>query len=336
MLPSALNRINTQLDYLADNAGKLVVDADTHLTDIENMHPMFREKMNASHDYYQGKPIDAQDLLKEMKMAGVDMSLVWQNPAATLYVGNKDENFKSLMAANRYIYDSAVKFPGKFIPAGWTDPKALGFENALKLAEICVKEFGFPIVKMNPAQNEFPIDDDVVAEMVKHITGMKAIPAFHYGADTIYTPAKGLENLAARFPQSPILAIHMGGGGAGYHEAEKMYHESRELGLRFPNIKYVLSARRDTHSENDIITYQRAGEPFKHNICCASDAPYGRQTWNFGGYRCMLEGMLDGNNHTDPRLQQNPHLFKPEDISNYMGGNFTRLILQVYRGMLRN
>jgi predicted TIM-barrel fold metal-dependent hydrolase len=334
MLKSASGRIHKQLDYLTANTGKLTIDADTHLTDIQNMHPMFRERMKESHDYYQGKPIDAQDLLKEMKMAGVDMSLVWQNPAATLYPGNKDENFTSLLAANRYIYDSAVNHPDKFIPAGWTDPKALGFENALKLAEICVKEFGFAIVKMNPAQNEFPIDDEVVAEMVKHITGMKAIPAFHYGADTIYTPAKGLENLAARFPQSPILAIHMGGGGAGYHEAEQMYHESRELGLKFPNIRYVLSARRDTHSENDIITYQMAGEPFKHNICCASDAPYGRQTWNFGGYRCMLETMLDGQHHTDPRLQKNPQLFKPEDISNFLGGNFARLVAGVYREMV--
>src|SRR3546814_2191031 len=33
------------------------------------------------------------------------------------------------------------------IPAGWTDPKALGVDRALEMVRLCVEEWGFPIVK---------------------------------------------------------------------------------------------------------------------------------------------------------------------------------------------
>lgn len=334
MKSTAKERIEQQLQYIKNNQDRLVIDADTHLSDIENAAPVIKEKLLSTPDYYQGRPIDAQDLLTEMKMGEVDMCLVWQNPAATLYTESQEENFNNLLTANRYIYESAVKHPDKFIPAGWTDPKALGYENAAKLADICVNEFGFAIVKMNPAQNQFPIDSEVVFDMVKHIVDLGAIPAFHYGADTPYTPATGLENVAARFPQSPVIGIHMGGGGAGYIEAEKLYHESRQLGLKYPNIKYVLSAKRDTHIESDFITYQQAGEPYKNNLFCASDAPYGRQTWNFGGYRWMFRSLLDYNNHTDSRVRNNPGLFTPDDMQNYMGGNFARMMVNAYEKLV--
>jgi predicted TIM-barrel fold metal-dependent hydrolase len=334
MKTEAKNRIEQQLNFLKANKDNLVIDADTHLTDVQNLAPMFRKKLESTPDYFQGRPIDADDLLREMKMADVDMSLVWQNPAATLYPGNQEENFENILAANRYIFESAVKYPEKFIPAGWTDPKALGLDNAVKLADICVNEFGFAIVKMNPAQNQFPIDSPQVTDMVTAIVKLGAIPAFHYGADTPYTPASGLENLASRFPGSPIIAIHMGGGGAGYIEAESLYHESRQLGLKYPNIKFVLSAKRDTHIESDLITYQMAGEPFKNSLFCASDAPYGRQTWNFGGYRLMFESLMNGASHTDERLRNNPGLFNDNDVKGYLGGNFAGLITEKYIKLL--
>jgi len=61
------------------------------------------------------------------------------------------------------------------------------------------------------------------------------------------------------------------------------------------------------------------GEPFSKNIFCASDVPYGRQTWNFGGIRLMFESLKNGKDHTDKRLQQNPDLFDDNVIQNYLG-----------------
>jgi hypothetical protein len=100
----------------------------------------------------------------------------------------------------------------------------------------------------------------------------------------------------------------MGGGGAGYVEAENQYHQSRELGLEQTNIYYALSALRDTHIESNIRAYK--GEASRR-LFCASDAPYGRMSWNFGGFRAMLKSM---------QLDPQP----------YLGQNFADFILAGY------
>jgi predicted TIM-barrel fold metal-dependent hydrolase len=328
-----LERIKRQIEFLKKNRNNLVIDADTHITNLDNLPGTLKEKYDQSPNYYHGKPISAEDLIIEMEMAGVDMSLIWQNPAATPYVRDQDINFENLLNANRYISDMAGQHPEKLIPAGWTDPRALGVEKALELTRICILEMGFPIVKMNPAQNAFPIDNPEVFRVIEEIRVLKAMVAFHYGADTPYTPAEGLEKIANAFPGTRIIGVHMGGGGAGYLEAESLYQQTRELGLKYPNLFFIQSAKRDTHIESDFITYTLAGDPHNRQIACASDAPYGRQTWNFGGYRLMFASMLNSENHTDERVRENPELFTTEMIKNYMGRNFTELIIEGYERM---
>ncbi|MFW6289958.1 MAG: amidohydrolase family protein [Mariniphaga sp.] len=331
----AKKRIERQLQFLKEHKDNLVIDADTHISDVDNLAEPFRSKYIETDNYYHGKPISAEDLLAEMDMAGVDMCLVWQNPAVTPYGDDRDENFELLLKANRYLFDMDVKYPGRFIPGGWTDPKNLGVERALKMAEICVKEFGFLFVKMNPAQNAYPIDSDSVVKVFTYIVEQGGIPAFHFGGDTPYTPAEGLEKLARMYPDHPVVGIHMGGGGPSYMEGEQHYIRARELGLKHPNIRFVESAKRDTHIESDLITYQLAGEPWSGNICCASDAPYGRQTWNFGGYRAMFKSLVDGKHHTDKRLRANPSLFSEESVKNFLGRNFAELVIEGYEKLLR-
>ncbi len=324
-----------RIEFLEANAHRLVIDADTHVTDTARLSGEQRRRFESAVDYYNGRPESAEDLLDEMRMAEVDMALIWQNPAATPYSGDAAQDYESLLAANRYIRDAAERYTERFIPAGWVDPKACGIHGALRMAEVLIREYGFPIVKMNPAQNSYPIDSESVAAVVDRIVELGGIPAFHYGADTPFTPAGGLERIALLHPDRPVIAVHMGGGGAGYLEAEPLYHESRSLGLRRRNICFLLSARRDTHTESDLITYQSAGEPFCRNLCCASDAPYGRMTWNFGGYRQMFRSLIEGSNHPDSRLRANPCLFTPESVQGYLGGNIARLVLDGYRHLLR-
>jgi predicted TIM-barrel fold metal-dependent hydrolase len=334
MNPEIKNRVERKLEFLKRNKDSLVIDADTHISDVENLPEPYRTKYLGSDNYYHGRPISAEDLLTEMRLARVDMALVWQNPAVTLYGDDQKVNFESLLQANRYLYESDEKHPGKFIPGGWTDPKNLGVELAMEMAEICIKEFGFLFVKMNPAQNRYRIDNSEVQAVFNHIIEMGGIPAFHFGGDTTYTPSEGLEKLAMLHPDHPLLAIHMGGGGPSYMEGEEHYNKARELGLRYPNIKFVQSAKRDTHIESDFITYQIAGKPFSKNIFCGSDAPYGRQTWNFGGYRAMFESLIDGKNHTDKRLRQNPGLFTPDATRDFMGRNFAELLINGYQRVI--
>lgn len=334
MTPSAKKRIEKQLAFLKANKDNLIIDADTHISDTENLPESLKQQFLESNNYYHGKPISAEDLLAEMQMADVDMCLSWQNPAVALYGNNREKNFETLLKANQYVYDSDAKYPNRFIPGGWTDPKNLGEDLAIKMAEICVKKLGFLFVKMNPAQNAYPIDSDAVVNIFNKIIELGGIPAFHFGGDTPYTKAEGFEILAKIHPNHPVVGIHMGGGGPSYMEGEIHYQKARALGLKYPNIKFIQSAKRDTHMESDFITYQFTGEPFSKNIFCASDAPYGRQTWNYGGFRLMFKSLADGENHTDRRLQQNPDLFNDEVDKNFLGRNFAEFAIEWYEKLL--
>lgn len=331
----ARKRLEKQIDYLSLNRETLVIDADTHATDTENMPLEFKKALAATPNYYHGRPVSAEGLIAEMDMAGVDMALIWQNPAVTPYGNEQDRNFEALLAANRYIFDSAMRYPERFIPAGWTDPKSLGIDLALELINICIAEFGFSLIKMNPAQNAFPITDERVVTVIDYIIKAGAAPAFHFGADTEFTPAEGLAGIAERHPEHPVLGVHMGGGGASYLEAEMLYQNARHLGLEHPNVKFVLSAKRDTHIESDLITYTLAGEPFCHNIFCGSDAPYGRMNWNFGGYRAMFNSLINGKNHTDVRVRTIPGLFTQETAQKYMGGNLAGFMIETSQTILQ-
>ncbi len=315
---------------LAENESSLVWDADTHATDLDVLTDDHRRRFVADPNYYHGKPTSAEALVQEMDLSGVDGSLVWLNPGAMAYGESQDENALRLVAANRYILESALRHAGRFVPGGWTDPRACGAANAMRVAEICVREFGFLFVKMNPAQNRYPIDGEDVLQVVDRIVELGAIPVFHFGADTPYTPAEGLEKIAIRHPGHPVLAIHMGGGGASYPAAEALYQRARRLGLEYPNIRFALSAKRDAHMESDFITYELAGEPFRSNLFCASDAPYGRMSWNFGGFRAMLDTLMESERHPDPRIRANPGLFTRRTAQRYLGGNFVRFAVEGY------
>ncbi len=328
---TALEAMKNRRAYLEVNRHNLIIDADTHLTDLNHLPVNVKAAYEATPNYYHGRPIGHEEILREMKMAGIDMALSWQNPAATPYSGDRSRDFDSLMGANRHIFEVSQKYPHSFLPAGWTDPKALGVENSLRVVDTCLFEFGFPVIKLNPAQNAYPINSDEVLAVVDRIAGCGAVTAFHYGADTEFTPAAGLEEVARQFPQASFLAVHMGGGGAGYLEAESIYLETREMGIRNPNIHFIESAKRDVHIESDFIVFQQAGEPYCNNISCGSDAPYGRMSWNFGGFRAIFKSLQDIENHTDPRIRDREVVFTDGDIQGYMGGNFAAFILDAYR-----
>ena len=334
MNASTVEWIQQLVQYLRQEGERLVIDADAHVTDIESLHPALRRRYESNGNYYHGKPISAEYLLDEMDMANVDMALIWQNPAATMYSGDLEENAGVLLAANRYVRNVADKYPRRFIPAGWVDPRGCGLEGALAMVDTLVNELGFAIVKLNPAQNQFPIDSPEVFAVVDRIVALGAVPAVHFGADTSYTPAAGLRRLAERHAKHPVLAVHMGGGGAGYVEAEQLYHEARSLGLEYDNIRYVLSARRETHTENDLINYQLEGEPSCLNLFCGSDAPYGRVSWNFGGFRAMFETLMDSERHPDFRIRTRPGLFTPEVAQGYLGGNAAAFLAECHERLL--
>lgn len=328
-LPEAVRSEVLARRALLRKGDQMTVDGDAHLTDLAALLPSYRARLEATSDYYHGRPISAEQMLAEMDMAQVDLALIWQNPSVTTRNGTPEANTQALLAANAYVQDAAKRWPKRFIPAGWTDPSALGLERALAVVDQAIAHAGCLVVKMNPAQNRFPIDHPHVFALVDRILSLDGIPAFHVGGDTPFTPALGLEKIARRCAPRPVIAVHMGGGGSSYTEGEALYQDIRALGLRCPNLFFIQSAKRDCHIESDFITYEVAGGPHPHQIAVGSDAPYGRLSWNFGGYRSLFASLRDPR-HPDPRLRNNPGLFSRDAEARFLGGNLIRLLRDGY------
>ncbi|NJK96769.1 MAG: hypothetical protein HC905_19285 [Bacteroidales bacterium] len=94
---SARKRVIQQQEFLLANREKLVIDGDTHVTDIAAMHSTLKARYEADLNYYHGRPISAEDLIDEMDLAGVNMALIWQNPAATVYTNHPETDLRSLI-----------------------------------------------------------------------------------------------------------------------------------------------------------------------------------------------------------------------------------------------
>ena len=327
-------RIASRRRYLDDNKDRLTIDADVHPTDRAALPEDVARRIDSDPDYFHGRPILSEHLLAAMDRAGIDMALCWQNPATLPYGDDKDENAARLTGANDRIAALADAHPTRVIPAGWTDPKALGVDAACRLATHCVRDLAMPVVKMNPAQNAYPIDSDMVMQVVDVIVGLGAVPAFHFGADTDFTPTSGLVKVAERHPDHPVIAVHMGGGGGHFVEAEATYQTARAAGLAHPNIFYPISAKRDAHIVSDLIAYADAGPPFCHNLALATDTPYCDMTWTMGGWRALLDALADAENFPDPRLAARPGLFDPGLVQNIKGGNMARLVIGAYDHIL--
>ena len=328
----AILRLQSLMDHLETNKNDLVIDGDTHPTDIGDLEGDIRKLYRDMPGYYHGRPISQKELLASMNASGIDMSLIWQNPSAFQYTADKNENFDKLLSANKKIAQFASDYPIKFIPAGWTDPKSLGATGAKRMVDILVGELGFPIVKMNPAQNAYPIDSPDVFEVLDTITSRGATPAFHFGGDSPYTSARGLDRILFRFPNTTIIGVHMGGGGSHYVEGDKTYLEARELGLKRPNLFYILSAKRDAHIESDLIVYTQRGKPFCDNIAWGSDAPYGVQSWNLGGFTKLFETLTKRQHQIS--TYENNSVFNSQTRQNYLGRNLANVVIAACRNVL--
>ncbi len=140
--------------------------------------------------------------------------------------------------------------------------------------------------------------------------------------------------MARHIAPLPLVAIHRGGGGAGYLAAEGLYRAARRIGLGQRNIHYILSAKRETHMESNFISYEAEGPEARARLCCASDAPYGLQSWNFAGFRALLRGLQSRRNHPDERVRDGTAAFTDESVAGYLGGNLAALYATACRRVM--
>jgi uncharacterized protein len=190
----------------------MIVDADCHI----------------SSSRFDGLALTADDLVAKMDDAGVDQALVWLKPPYDKDIGPE----------NRAVYDAARAHPDRLLPFGWVNPR-LGHRHALETLARCFDEYGFHGVKFNGAQDDYVIDDEeLVVPIVDRATTYGKVVAFHVGADfPENTHPFRLGNLAARFPDTTFLMIHL--GGAAFPALERA---AIEVASRCPNVHVIGSA----------------------------------------------------------------------------------------------
>ena len=131
---AARDRLTALTAYLEANSDRLTIDADVHPTDRSALPPEHETRIVADPNYYHTRPYLSEELIARMDLADVDMALCWQNPGVLPYSDDRTANDARLTAANASISALADRHPERVIPAGWTDPKALGLDGAIRLA----------------------------------------------------------------------------------------------------------------------------------------------------------------------------------------------------------
>lgn len=251
----------------------MIIDADVHISPTPE----------------GGNSITADELLRIMDRAGVDKALTWLQPPY----------MREIRAANRYVYESVRRYPDRLLGFGWADPH-LGLEHARDEIRRCVEEYGFYGVKLNGAQNSFYIDDPQLSlPLIEEIAQTGRLLAFHIGTDAYEaTHPFRLAKIARRFPQTPILMIHM--GGVGFHD---LSDAAIEFAAECPNITLVGSAVRPI---NVLKAIKRLGAG---RVCFGSDTPFALMHVEVATYHALLEGEV-----TEAEKRQ------------IMGGNIARLL----------
>jgi predicted TIM-barrel fold metal-dependent hydrolase len=231
----------------------MIIDADTHIS------PTFES----------GNSIPREELIRRMDRAGVDRAVTWLQPP---YV-------REVKHANAYVYEATKRFPDRILGFGWADPN-LGVEKAREMVRRCLSDYGFHGVKLNGAQNDYYIDDPALSiPLVEEIARAGKAVAFHVGADSFeHTHPFRVAKIARRFPDLPILAVHM--GGVAFHG---MTDAMIEFAEECPNITLVGSAVR---TDPILKAIHRLGAS---RVCFGSDTPFEPLHVEVARYNAFLE-----------------------------------------------
>jgi hypothetical protein len=232
----------------------MIIDADVHLSPLR-----------------EGNRITVDELLRRMDRSGVERALAWLQPAY----------FRDVEGGNRYIYECAHRYPERIIGFGWVDPH-FGLEKSLDEVKRCTEEYGFVGVKLNGAQNEFPIDDEQVClPLIEAIVETGKLLAFHIGADSFEnTHPFRLAKIARRYPQATILAVHMGGAAV-----PDLSRAMLEFAQECPNIYLVGSA---VSAPAVLRAIQHLGP---ERVLFGSDTPFQLMHVEVARYRALLEDL---------------------------------------------
>ena len=227
--------------------------------------------------------------MEAMERAAVDKALVWLSPHH--YRGEE------LTEHNAYVSRAAREHPDRLLPIGWADP-TVGVEHAKEMVRRSVEEWGFYGVKLNGAQNNYFIDDPVLAlPVAEEIAKAGKMIAFHIGPDAYErTHPFRAARVARLFPETPILMVHMG------MTSNDMNRAVIEMARECPNMVLIASATSDSLALKAIRTLGAS------RVCFGSDRPFRKMDVMKVMYETAFAGELE---HDEMEL--------------FMGGNMARL-----------
>ena len=231
----------------------MITDADTHLTPT-------------------GAGLSVDELLAAMDRAGVDRALAWLRPD---YCGTEIETH------NAYIYQATRAHPDRILGFGWADP-TVGVGHAQEMVRRCVYDYGLYGVKLNGAQNHYFIDDPSLAlPVVEEIARTGKPLALHVGPDAYeQTHPYRAARIADRYPEMPILMVHMG------MRDWPMNRAVIEIAAEHPNMMLIGSAALYA----SVLSAIQALGP--ERVCFGSDAPFNLMHVELAAYEALLQGEL--------------------------------------------
>lgn len=229
----------------------MIIDCDVHITPT-------------------GEGIMTDELISRMDRYGVDKALVWLQPPY----------MRETAPLNEYVYSACKAHPDRLLGFGWVDPH-LGIDRAVDDIKRCIEEYGFYGVKLNGAQNNFPIDDPQLAmPLIDEIAKYNVPIAFHCGADSFEnTHPFRVAKIAKRYPEMKVLMVHMGGAGV-----PSLASSAIEFASECPNITMIGSA----------VQYRSILKAVKtlgaDRICFGSDTPFAYMRVELAAWRALLDG----------------------------------------------
>ena len=251
----------------------MLIDADVHISPTPQ----------------GGNSITIDELLRRMDRCGVDKAVTWLQPP---YVRSEID------AGNAYVLGAMREHPDRILGFGWADPN-LGVERAIEETRRALDQ-GCYGVKLNGAQNGYPIDDPRLAmSVIETIAAAGSVLALHVGADAYdYTHPARVARIARAFPELRILVIHM--GGAAFHDLSAAAIAAAQ---EHPNLTLIGSAVRAI----PILTAIRVLGADR--VCFGSDTPFELMHVELAKYRALLDGEIS-----------------PEEIAGVMGGTIARVL----------
>lgn len=232
----------------------MIFDADTHMSPYK----------------YTDNSVSAEQARDVLQRAGVDKAVCWLMP----------QMVDDVSESNRYIYDRCRSIP-MYVPFGWANVRE-GEDKAVRDAVTCLEEYGFCGVKINGAQNEYPIDSLPALHVCEEIAKRNGIIAFHIGTDSPNFTNPYRAGLAANlFPETTIVMIHMGGASKTDHNVSR---HVINVAKTCPNMVLIGSAigAKDVKIAIDELGSDR--------VMFGSDFPYGNIDASLADYRQMLGG----------------------------------------------